>query len=71
MTDWDANDNTELLVSEHEILFCVRDLMKLFMEQQIAIHGRTTEEFATLLALIENRLEELAERSYDKIGQFQ
>ncbi len=68
MNEWDAIDNKELLISEHEVLFCIRDLMKLFMEQQIAIHGRTTEEFATILALIENRLEELTEITWDETG---
>lgn len=68
MNEWDAIDNKELLISEHEVLFCIRDLMKLFMEQQIAIHGRTTEEFATILALIENRLEELTENTWDETG---
>ncbi len=71
MTEWDAIDNTELLVSEHEVLFCVRDLMRIYMDQQVAIHGRTTDEMATILALIENRLDELSNTIYDEIEQVQ
>ncbi len=71
MSEWDAGEQSELLVSEHEILFCLRDLLRLYMEQQTSIYGRTTPELAAILALVEDRVDAVEEELNCKIEQVQ
>lgn len=51
MGGWD-NDGG-LKESEYEILYVIRDLLKLFTEQQMAIYGRTTETLDGISRLLD------------------
>ncbi len=64
MAEWDAKEKTELLESEHEVLFIIRDLLKVFINQQVEIHGRTSDEMVLVLAFVEDRINKLSDLIY-------
>ncbi len=55
MNDWDAYEG--LKESEYEILYLMRDLLKLYTDQQTAIYGRTTETLKGLMITLDSCLE--------------
>ena len=55
MEEWDAYER--LKESEYEVLYLMRDLLKLYTEQQTAIYGRTTETLTGLRNMLDACIE--------------
>lgn len=58
MGNGDAN-GISILESEYEVLYCVRDLIKLYERQQLAIYGRVSKHLEDTLRDTEKRLAEI------------
>ncbi|MBO4502212.1 MAG: hypothetical protein J5707_00950 [Candidatus Methanomethylophilus sp.] len=55
MNEWDAYNG--LKESEYEIIYLLRDMLKLYTEQQIAIFGSTTETLKGFLSMFDACIE--------------
>ena len=55
MNEWDAYNG--LKESEYEIIYLLRDMLKLYTEQQIAIFGSTTETLKEFLSMFDACIE--------------
>ncbi|MCQ2078577.1 MAG: hypothetical protein MJZ38_00750 [archaeon] len=49
----------EMLETEYEILYCVRDLMHLYEKQLVSLYGKPTRHVSDLLEETENRISDL------------
>jgi hypothetical protein len=55
MNEWDAYNG--LKESEYEIIYLLRDMLKLYTDQQIAIFGSTTETLRGFLSMFDACIE--------------
>ena len=55
MNEWEAYNG--LKESEYEIIYLLRDMLKLYTEQQIAIFGSTTETLKEFLSMFDACIE--------------